>query len=434
MTDLNMNKGTQAVKTNYTIPLAIITVLFFIFGFVTNLNDILIPHLKRACQLTDLQSSFVTSAFFGAYFLMSLPAAAILKKTGYRKGIFIGLITMAIGALLFIPAANTRFYLLFLFALSVLASGVTLLQVAANPYVTLLGPPEGAASRLSLMGTLNSLGATLGPFIGGIIILSGVDYSTAQINAMPELERIVYLNNEAFSVKTPYLILTGILLFLGIMILFSKLPEVESEKLPDLEEKEKINGSIFQHSHLILGVIAIFTYVGAEVSVGAFMIRYGQSSSIPGFTEKIGSQFASMYMFAAMTARFAGIFIMPKVSTSRALVFNSSLAIVLIMVSIFSKGSIALWCLVLVGLCNSIMWPAIFPLAISGLGSFTKKGSSFLIMGVVGGAVIPPVIGYLAGQESIGIQNAFVVVALCYAFILFYGLEGYKKKNNTSIS
>jgi MFS transporter, FHS family, L-fucose permease len=427
MTDLGKNKF-----PNYTIPLGIIAALFFMWGFITSLNGILIPHLKRACQLTDFQSSFVTFAFFGAYFIMSLPAAAILKKTGYRKGIVIGLLTMALGALLFIPAANERFYLLFLIGLGVLASGVTLLQVAANPYVTILGPSHKAASRLSLMGTLNSFGGFVGPGIAGILVFSGVTYTASQISMMPEVERLAYLNGEASLVKLPYLILAGILVALAIMIFFSKLPEVE-DKNEETEVVSETKASIFQHRHLVLGVVAIFTYVGAEVGIEAFIVRYGESLSIAGFTDIIGSRYVSIYGFAAMIARIAGIFILPKVSSNKALVFNSSIAILLVLLSIFSTGTFALWCLVLAGLCNSIMWPAIFPLAISGLGGFTKKGSSFLIMGVVGGAIIPSVIGFLS--DSIGIQNAFVVVALCYSYILFYGLEGYKKKKDkTSIS
>jgi FHS family L-fucose permease-like MFS transporter len=399
--------------------------LFFIFGFVTNLNDILIPHLKRACQLNDFQSAFVQFAFFGAYFLMSLPAGAILKKIGYKKGIVLGLVTCMVGALLFLPAANSTEYIYFLFALSVLATGITLLQVAANPYVSVLGPAHQASSRLSIVGTFNSIGASLAPHIGGILILSGIEYSASQIQAMPDVTRMAYLNSEAALVKTPYLVLAGCLLVIALLIHFSRLPEIELEK--DDISQGNLKGSVLQYRHLVLGIIAIFTYVGAEVGIGSFIIRYGQSLSIEGFTERMGSSFVRNYMIGAMVGRLIGIVVLPKVSTAKALAFNCAIAVLLIIVSILTQGKFALWCIVLVGLCNSIMWPAIFPLAIEGLGRFTKKGSSLLIMGVVGGALVPLLIGFVSDQA--GIKLAFIVPALCYLFILYYGLVGHKPTN-----
>ena len=415
----------QVEAKNYTFPLIIIAILFFIFGFVTNLNDILIPHLKRACQLNDFQSAFVQFAFFGAYFLMSIPAGAVLKRTGYKNGIVIGLVICACGAALFVPAANTRYYPLFLIALGILASGITLLQVAANPYVTALGSSATASSRLSLMGTLNSLGAALGPFIGGLFILSGIEYTATQLKQMMPDQLAVYLDGEAASVKIPYLILMSLLLLLAFLIYTSKLPEIEN-RASDEEGEEQGSKSILQYPHLLLGVVALFFYVGAEVSLGSFMIRYGQSLSIPGFTEKAGSQFVSFYMLGAMGARFLGILVLPKVNSAKALAFTSFMAIVFVVVStLLLQGKQALWVIAFTGMCNSIMWPVIFPLALDGLGNFTKRGSSLLIMAVVGGALVPLFIGFFS--DKIGINYALLLTAFCYAYILFYAVRGYRR-------
>jgi FHS family L-fucose permease-like MFS transporter len=409
---------------NYIFPLTIISSLYFMWGFVTNLNDILIPHLKRACQLNDFQSAFVQFAFFGAYFFMAVPAGLLLKKTGYKLGMVIGLLTACAGALLFLPSANTRVYIYFLFALSVLASGITILQVAANPYVSILGPAHKAASRISLVGSFNSIGAFIGPFIGGLFILSNSTLSPLQIDMLPLTEKIQYLNTEAASVKLPYVILAACLFLMAVAIYFSGLPEpaetMEEENLIPLKRQ-----SIFHYRHLILGAIAIFAYVGAEVGIGSFIIRYGQTLGLDGFTDKAGSRFVIYYMMSAFVGRVLGIFYLPYVRSSHALILKSALAIVLISLSISGSGYFALWCIVLVGFCNSIMWPSIFPLAIEGLGDMTKKGSSFLIMGIVGGALVPLLVGYLS--YAINTQIAFIIPGLCYFFILYYGISGHKR-------
>lgn len=426
----------QAIRQSYLVPMIIITTLFFIFGFVTNINDVLIPHLKRACQLTDFQSAFVQSAFFGAYFLMSLPAGAILKRIGYKNGIILGLLICAAGAFLFIPAANTRVYLFFLFALSVLASGITLLQVAANPYVSILGKPEGAASRLSLTGTANSLAGTLSPRIFGGLLLGGVAYTAGQVTALPEAQREAYLNAEAALVKTPYLILGLVLAGLALMVGFTKMPALEGVSDDNSTQTSQNKTSILRYRHLVLGVVAIFMYVGAEVSVGSFLIRYGQSLGIAGFSELSGSQFVSYYWGSALVGRFIGIFVMDKINFAKALVVNSAAALLLVTASVLTgTGTWALWTIVLVGLCNSIMWPVIFPMAIKGLGQHTKQGSSLLIMAVVGGALVPLLVGYVSDQA--GIRWAYLVLLPCYLYLLYYGLDGHRFKvssPNTSIS
>ncbi|MEO6884461.1 MAG: L-fucose:H+ symporter permease [Bacteroidia bacterium] len=403
--------------------LLIISVLFFMFGFVTNLNDILMPHLKRACQLNDFESTFVQFAFFLGYFIMSIPSEKIIKRIGYKKGITVGLLLCACGALIFTPAANTRFFGLFLVGLCVLASGMALLQVAANPYVSLLGKPEGAASRLSLMGGLNSLGASLGPFAGGILILSGIEYGVDKLSTMPVSDKIAYLNSQAQMVKMPYLLLFFLFLILAIFIFFSKLPEVKSGEEKTISEKKF---SIWNHPALYMGVIAIFFYVGAEVCIGSFLIRYGESLHIAGFTDKIGSHFVSYYMICAMLFRFVGIAVLKKINPLKVLLFNAIVAIALIVASVLSSNYAALYIVVLVGACNSIMWPVIFPKAIEGLGNNTSKGSSYLIMAIIGGALITSSMGYFS--DKYGVQHAYLVPIICYVYIAYYAFRFKNKK------
>ncbi len=395
--------------------LLVISVLFFLFGFITNLNDILIPHLKTACQLNDFQSAFVQFAFFGAYFLMSIPASAIIRRLGYKRGIIIGLLLAAAGALLFQPAAASRSYLMFLGGLAVLASGITLLQVSANPYVSLLGAPEKAASRLSLMGGLNSLGATLGPLLGGIFILGAAAKTADQIAALTETDLIIYLTEQAGMVRIPYLALAIGLILLAFLMSFARLPEVQAEQPENTFRTLRIR----EYPNLLLGIPAIFLYVGAEVGVAAFIIRYGESLNIEGYTQEYGSRFTSAYWMGAMIFRFIGIFLLQKLRPLHVLGWNSILAMILLAISILSGGYVALISAVLVGCCNAMMWPIIFPKAIEGLGIHTAKGSSYLIMAVVGGAFVPLLMGYLS--DIIGIQQAYWVPLACYIFLAYYG-------------
>jgi glucose/galactose transporter len=421
---------TQTLKntgqSRYTLQLTIIGILFFFFGFVTNANDLLIPYLKKACQLTDFQSAFVQFAFFGAYFFMAIPSAYIIRKLGYRKSIVAGLVICALGALLFLPAAQTRFYLFFLGALSILASGVTLLQTAANPYVSILGPMESAPTRINIMGVCNNTAGFLAPLIFGSLLLTGANLTHVQLDNLTPSQLNAYLDAEAAKVIVPYILLAGILLLVAALVYFSRLPEIEDEQSDD---KLTIGGqqtsSVFQHRNLVLGIAAVFFYVAAEVAVGSFIIRYGQSLGIAGFTEQYGSNFVSAYWGLTCVARFAGIFVVGKlVKPHNALVCNAIGAIALLLFSYATFGLTALVAVVAIGICNSIMWPVIFPMAINGLGRFTKIGSSFLIMAIVGGALFPPLVGYLSDLS--GIKTAYLANIVCYAYLIFYGVRGYK--------
>ena len=454
--------ATAGIARSYAGPMVLMTTLFFLFGAVTNFNDVLMPYLKDVCQLTDFQSTAVQSAFFGAYFLMSLPAGKLLERMGFKRGIVLGLLIMACGALLFVPAANSRTFGLFLLALSFLGAGITLLQVAANPYVSVLGPARTAASRVSIVGVANGLGGTISPLIGGLILFGGSTVLKAQLAQLPLAER---LTQEATLVKPLYLGLAVFLAVLAALFFLVRLPEVES--LPADEEAaaaqtaaETGRRSALDFRHLALGVVAIFTYVGVEVGIGSFIIRYGESQHInqlssftqelvrslsvatswaaalfgntpdpidtsSGFTKAVGAVLVSSYWFGVMVGRIIGIPLLSRFDARKLLMGVCAAGTLLVLLSILSSGETALWLVVLCGLCNAIIWPVVFPLAITGLGKFTKQGSSYLIMAIVGGAVIPPLMGLLATHGG-GMRAAFVLPALCYAYLLYYAFSGYR--------
>jgi FHS family L-fucose permease-like MFS transporter len=413
---------------NYTTPFIVITCLFFMWAIITNANDILIPHLKRACNLTDFQSSFVQFFFFGAYFLMSIPAGKILEKLGYKKGIIVGLTLMMLGALVFIPSATMLKYELFLFALFLLGAGITLLQVAANPYVALLGKPETAPTRLNLAQGFNSLGAAIAPFLFGTLILSETSLSDEAFKALSENDQLNYRLHEASAVIYPYIGLAITLLLLAALIYFSKLPTIESgsdssdenTQSDTLSEKK----SVWSYPHLTMGVIAIFAYVGAEVSIGSFLIRFAGQEDIAGLKEIDAKLFPSLYMLGAMIGRFAGSALLTKISPRKAIAFTALSALSLLLLGMFTKGYMALYAVTAVGLFNSIMFPTIFTTAIEKLGKFTRDGSSYLIMAIVGGGILPVVMGFVSDISNI--QIAFIVPMLAYAYIYFYGVRGSK--------
>ncbi|MBD2722246.1 sugar MFS transporter [Hymenobacter armeniacus] len=452
---------TAAPARSYAGPMVLMTTLFFLFGAVTNFNDVLMPYLKDVCQLTDLQSSAVQSAFFGAYFLMSLPAGWVLRKLGYQRGIVVGLLVMAVGALLFIPAADSRAFALFLTALATLGAGITLLQVAANPYVSILGPARGAAARVSVVGVANNFGGSLSPLVGGLVLFGGSVALKARLAALPLSERLA---EESQLVKGPYIGLAVFLVLLAAMFFFLvKLPDIEGIPEEAAEEARPMapgRTSALAFPHLVLGVVAIFVYVGVEVGLGSFLIRYGESQGIQqlssftqslvrglnvatnyvgvlfgqdpapidtaaGFTKAVGAVLVSSYWFGSLIGRVVGIPLLLKFHNRALLVAVCAAGVALVGASILSTGETALWLIVLCGLMNSIMWPVIFPLAITGLGPFTKQGSSYLIMAIVGGALIPPLMGWLATHGG-GLRVAFVVPALCYLYLLFYALSGYR--------
>ncbi len=415
-------KSTYVEGQSYKMPLIVVTNLFFIWAFVTNLNDVLIPYLKKACNLSDFQSSLVQFSFFIAYFIMSIPSASIIKRVGYKRAMLIGLLCMLAGALLFIPAAITGIYFVFLAALFILASGVTLLQVAANPYVTILGKPETASARLNLTQAFNSLGATVGPWIGGTLILSAL--TDEEFNLLSAVEKLAVQEEQSSMVILTYVGLAAVILLISAIIYFSKLPEIGAEEEEVVADSSNDKTTIFTHKHLLLGVLSIFLYVGAEVAIGSFIIRLAGDPAIGGLTELEGKNFVSYYMFFAMVGRFAGSYFLSKISPSKVVGFNALVAVALLFVGVFTSGSVALYSIVLIGLCNSIMFPTIFTLAIKDLGSFAKQGSSYLVMAIVGGAFVPPLMGYVSGLQ--GIQKAFLVPVACYLFIAYYGFKGSK--------
>lgn len=401
---------------NYHFALTSLTFLFFIWGFITCLNDILIPHLKNVFDLTYFQASLVQFCFFGAYFLVSLPAGWIIKKVGYQRGCVIGLSIAAVGCLLFYPAASAKIYYLFLLALFVLASGITILQTAANPYVTALGRPETASSRLTMTQAFNSLGTTLAPQFGGLLILAT---ATAAVGT-PE-----FREQEAAAVQMPYLILAGTLIFFAAVFTWLKLPVVTEHHV---EESDADNsGNAWQHSHLVLGAIAIFVYVGAEVAISSYFVNMLAQPEIAGMEESEAKNYLSYFWGGALFGRFAGAFIMQKLAPGKVLAFNSVIACILLLAVSFGQGGIALWSLVCLGLCNSVMFPTIFSLALQGLGKYTSQGSSVLCLAIVGGAIFPAIQGKLADLTSL--QLSYLLPILCYLYIMHYGLKGSVPKN-----
>jgi FHS family L-fucose permease-like MFS transporter len=405
--------------SSYAAPLAVVTTLFFMWGFLTCLNDILVPHLKSIFDLNYRQVMLVQFAFFGAYFLFSIPSAKVIDWIGYQRSMVLGLLIMGVGAFLFVPAASAPSYPLFLFALIVLAAGITCLQVAANPYVTVLGKPETASSRLNLTQAFNSLGTFLAPFFGGLLILSAAPKAIDEIRALAPDALQAYRLHEAATVKTPYVGLGIALVVLAIAIGSFKLP-----KIPQAQHQigEKVNDSIWRHPNLILGAIGIFVYVGAEVAIGSFLVNYFTQPEIGGLTEKAAASFVAFYWGGAMVGRFIGSGLLQKMKTGRLLGICSICAAALVTISMLGTGHFAMWSIILVGFFNSIMFPSIFTLGVAELGPLTGDGSGVMIMAIVGGALIPLAQGAIA--DRIGIHHAFFLPVICYLYILFFALSG----------
>ena len=380
------------------------------WGFITCLNDILIPHLKGVFDLSYAQAMLVQFCFFGAYFLVSLPSGKLVKALGFQKGIVIGLTIAAIGCLMFYPAAAFHSYPVFLFALFVLASGITLLQVSANPYVSILGDSKTASSRLTLTQAFNSLGTTIAPFFGAFLIL---DAAAENVSAAANAE----------SVQGPYLFLAAMLLILAAIFAWLKLPAMADNEESDTQ-LQQTSGSAWQYRHLTLGAIGIFLYVGAEVAIGSFLVNFFADPAIAGLEESEAAKYIAYYWGGAMVGRFIGAAVMQKVAAGKALAFNAVASMVLIGVTIFTSGNVAMWAILSVGLCNSIMFPTIFSLAISGLKQHTSQGSGILCLAIVGGAIIPLFQGFLA--DAVGVQLSFILPVFCYVFIAYYGLIGSK--------
>ena len=393
--------------------------LFFLWGFALNLNPILIPHLKKACQLTDTQSAFIDSASYIAYFLLALPAGMFMKRFGYKGGIVFGLLLFAIGAFMFYPAAHTRSYVFFLAALFIIASGLTFLETAANPYITVLGDAEGATRRLNFAQSFNGLAATLAPLLGGMFILSGETLSAPAQSAMsPELLN-QYLDKEASAVQVPFLIIGAVVLLVAVFLIRTPLPEIKEEE--GLTENK---GSLLKEKNLMFGVTAQFFYVGAQTCVSSFFIRF--SSQVAGIEEKSAAMFLSGALLGFMVGRFIGTFLMKYISPSKLLALYSLVNIVLIIAAVLLEGKASVYALMGVEFFMSIMFPTIFSLSIRGLGSRMKEGSSLVIMAIVGGAVFPVVMGRVSDQTNI--QAAYLVPAVCFAVILWFAITNLRVK------
>lgn len=422
-------KVSGATSTSNTGAMAMVTSLFFMWGFVTCLNDILIPHLKAIFDLNYAAVMFVQFAFFSGYFVFAFPAGRIVEWIGYKATMIAGLLTMALGALLFVPAASVPSFGFFLAALVIVAAGMTALQVSANPYVSVLGPPETASSRLNLTQAFNSLGTTVAPKFGAWLILGAAAVKTMdEIRKMPPAALHAYRVQEASTVKLPYLLITGVLIALAVIIALFKLPVISTE--PDVTNLEdpstKTAIKLWKQRHLMLGVLGIFLYVGAEVSIGSFLVNYFSQPYIGAMTEQQAASYVSFYWGGAMVGRFIGSAILQKLPTGRVLGAVALVACSLVILSMLTFGHVAMWTMILVGLFNSVMFPSIFTLGIAGLGARTGEGSGLLVAAIVGGAILPVIQGALADNPAIGIHHAFILPVLCYLYIFFYGFKGSK--------
>jgi len=420
-----MIKVTDTKQSSYAGSLSLLTTLFFIWGFITCLNDILIPHLKAVFTLSYTQAMLVQFCFFTAYFVVSIPSGYLLKKISYKTGIVMGLSVASLGCLLFYPAASQHCYALFLVALFVLASGITLLQVAANPYVTLLGKPETASSRLTITQAFNSLGTTIAPYFGALIVLATAVKSAEDIAQLNSVELTAYQALQATAVQIPYLGLAALLLLMAVVFAVIKLPDIQELDIP-LDKTTTIvdKSSAWAYQHLVLGAVGIFMYVGAEVCIGSFLINFLTEPTVADLSLVEAGKYASFYWGGAMVGRFLGAALMQKVAANKLLTFNALIAVILVMTTVMGTGHIVMWAVLAVGLCNSIMFPSIFSLAINGLGQHARQGSGILCTAIVGGAILPLIQGVFADQ--VGIQSAFIIPALCYAYIAFYGYRGHK--------
>lgn len=421
-----MEAEVQTGRESNNKSIIIIGVLFFIFGFVTWLNSVLIPYFQIALELSNFESYFVVFAFYISYLVMAIPSAWVLQKTGFKKGMSLGLVIMGIGAVLFVPAAMSRAFEIFLLGLFIQGTGLALLQTAANPYITILGPMESAAKRISIMGIANKVAGALAPIVLGAIVLKDIDTVPGKIESMTVAQRAAELEELSSLVITPYIIMTLVLLGLAIMIYYSSLPEVEAEEEDEvLAAANKEKTSVFQFPHLLMGTLAMFVYVGVEVIAGDTVISYGLDQGIGASTSKF---FTTYTLIAMIVGYLIGIVAIPKfITQEKALQISGILGIILGLAAIFSDGFLSVLFISLLGLANALVFPAIWPLALAGLGRFTKMGSSFLIMALAGGAVLPLIYGYLA--DIVNPQQAYWIVIPCYLYIWFFAVKGHKVKS-----
>jgi FHS family L-fucose permease-like MFS transporter len=421
MVTINSNEpGTAGTATSTNrAAMAMVTTLFFMWGFLTVLNDILIPHLKSIFTLNYKEAMLIQLFFFFAYFVFAFPSEKLIGAVGYKKAMVTGLLVMAAGALLFLPAASIASFPLFLIAFSVLAGGMTILQVSANPYVAVLGPAKTASSRLNLAQAFNSLGTTIGPKVGGLLILSGAPLAASVLAAMSESDLHAYRIEQAASVKVPYLIFALTLIVLAVAMALFKLPDMSAEHKSDSAGNRD---SVWRHRHLVLGAIGIFVYVGAEVSIGSFLVNYFNQPNIGNLTLQAAAGYVSFYWGGAMVGRFIGSALLQKIRTGTLLGIFAIVACLLVCTSMLFFGQVAMWSIIAVGLFNSIMFPSIFTLSIEGLGPLTSAGSGVLVAAIVGGAAIPELQGAIA--DKIGIHHAFFLPAICYIYIAYFAFRG----------
>jgi len=427
-------------SSHTTAAVVILGALFFIFGFVTWLNGTLILYLKIACELTTSQALWIPVAFYISYFFLALPSSYILQRTGMKKGMMIGLLVMAVGALLFLPAAMARSYVLFLTGLFIIGTGLALLQTASNPYITVVGPIESAAARISIMGICNKMAGVLAPIILSAVILADADKLTSDLTMMDAAARTIRLDELAQRVMLPYALMAGVLIALGLLVRFSPLPDLEVEHDGSVDEKPK--RTVFSYPHLVLGVVALFLYVGVEVMAGETIGLYGESLGVPLSNTKY---FTALTLIAMVVAYIIGNLTIPRfISQSKALMVSAILGVVLTVVATVLPAEfsvnipfldlinfsiirltvpLTVVFIALLGLANALVWPAIWPLAITGLGTQTTTGSAILIMAIVGGAILPKLYGSLA-ESPIGFQQAYWIMVPCYLFMLWYGLKG----------
>jgi len=418
--------GTAQSTNGYLPALVALTTLFFMWGFLTCLNDVIIPHFKTLFDLSYAQAMLVQTAFFAAYGVMSIPSSRLVRWLGYKLGIIVGLGGGAAGCLLFYPAASAQSYPFFLFALFVLATGIVVIQVSANPYVAELGPAKTASSRLTLTQAFNSAATMIAPEFGRHFILKGTALDVAAQAALAPAALVAYRLSESQSVQLPYVGLAAALVLLAALIWFAKMPRIHE---PTPEGGLGGRGqSAWVHPHLVWGALAIFAYVGAEVAIGSIVVNYFKLPKIAGLGENAAAGYLKYYGGGAMIGRFIGSFTLRRFRPSKLLGLHALAAIVLLFVTMATSGRVAMWSVLAVGLFNSIMFPTIFTLAVDGLGSATEQGSGILCTAIIGGAAIPPLQGKLA--DLIGPQPSFVVPALCYAYIVWYGLKGSKLRRS----
>jgi MFS transporter, FHS family, L-fucose permease len=410
-------------EKRYLLPFILITSLFFLWAFGVNLNDVLIPHFKSAFSLSDFQSSFIQVAFFGGYFVAAIVAGRLMERIGYKRGILSGLFLCATGALLFVPAGSLGVYGLFLLSSFVLACGQSFLEVAANPYATVLGPPESAERRLNFAQSFNGVGYVVALYVVGPLILSATVPSAEELARLSPAALQAYRASQTATVRIPYLVIAAIFLVVAAIMYFANLPEVREQAAPREADAAATWRGTFSHAHLVRSVIAQFLYVGAQVGVGSFVIRFVMHVQ-PFLGPRAASRYLVLHAIGFMVGRFAGSALMKSIPASRLLAIFALGALVCAVIGISTTGALPVYAIVLIGFFHSIMFPTIFALGIKNLGPFTKRGSSLLVMAIIGAAVVPPIMGKISDLSNI--QRAFIVPLLCYGYVLYFGLSGYK--------